>query len=232
MTREITEAGKLISVNVGLPRMVEWKGRTITTGIFKEPVEGRTTLHRLNLDGDRQVDLSVHGGPDKAVYAYPAEHYAYWRQELPGVELPWGTFGENLSTEGLLEDSVNIGDRFRIGTAEVQVTQPRIPCYKLSSKFRRDDMIKRFTASRRTGFYLRVLQEGEVAPGDPFELTSQDGSNVTVAYINRLRMNEDVSPDILQRVIELEALSRSWRKYFQQRQAKLKWTRLRRTKKS
>ena len=221
MTREITEAGKLISVNVGLPRMVEWKGRTITTGIFKEPVEGRTTLHRLNLDGDRQVDLSVHGGPDKAVYAYPAEHYAHWRQELPGVELPWGTFGENLSTEGLLEDSVNIGDRFRIGTAEVQVTQPRIPCYKLSSKFRRDDMIKRFTASRRTGFYLRVLQEGEVAPGDPFELTSQDASNVTVAYINRLRMNEDVSPDILQRVIELEALSRSWRKYFQQRQAKL-----------
>ena len=178
----------MISVNVGLPRVVEWKGRTITTGIFKEPVEGRTTLHRLNLDGDRQVDLTVHGGPDKAVYAYPAEHYAHWRQELPGMELPWGTFGENLSTEGLLEDSVNIGDRFRIGTAEVQVTQPRVPCYKLSSKFRRDDMIKRFLASQRSGFYLRVLQEGEVAPGDPFELTSRDANNVTVAYINRLRM--------------------------------------------
>ncbi len=174
MTRKTSEAGKLISVNVGLPRVVEWKGRTITTGIFKEPVEGRTTLHRLNLDGDRQVDLTVHGGPDKAVYAYPAEHYAHWRQELPGMELPWGTFGENLSTEGLLEDSVNIGDRFRIGTAEVQVTQPRVPCYKLSSKFRRDDIIKRFTASQRSGFYLRVLQEGEVAPGDPFELTSRD----------------------------------------------------------
>ena len=221
MTRKTSEAGKLISVNVGLPRVVEWKGRTITTGIFKEPVEGRTTLHRLNLDGDRQVDLTVHGGPDKAVYAYPAEHYVHWRQELPGMELPWGMFGENFSTEGLLEDSVNIGDRFRIGTAEVQVTQPRVPCYKLSSKFRRDDMIKRFTASQRSGFYLRVLQEGEVAPGDPFELTSRDANNVTVAYINRLRMQEDASPDVLQRIIELEALSGSWRKYFQKRQAKL-----------
>ena len=221
MTRKTSEAGKLISVNVGLPRVVEWKGRTITTGIFKEPVEGRTTLHRLNLDGDRQVDLTVHGGPDKAVYAYPAEHYAHWRQELPGMELPRGMFGENLSTEGLLEDSVNIGDRFRIGTAEVQVTQPRVPCYKLSSKFRRDDMIKRFTASQRSGFYLRVLQEGEVAPGDPFELTSRDANNVTVAYINRLRMQEDASPDVLQRIIELEALSGSWREYFQKRQAKL-----------
>ena len=137
------------------------------------------------------------------------------------MELPWGMFGENLSTEGLLEDSVNIGDRFRIGTAEVQVTQPRVPCYKLSSKFRRDDMIKRFTASQRSGFYLRVLQEGEVAPGDPFELTSRDANNVTVAYINRLRMQEDASPDVLQRIIELEALSGSWRKYFQKRQAKL-----------
>ena len=221
MTRKTSEAGKLISVNVGLPRVVEWKGRTITTGIFKEPVEGRTTLHRLNLDGDRQVDLTVHGGPDKAVYAYPAEHYAHWRQELPGMELPWGTFGENFSTEGLLEDSVNIGDRFRIGTAEIQVTQPRVPCYKLSSKFRRDDMIKRFLASQRSGFYLRVLQEGEVAPGDPFELTSRDANNVTVAYINRLRMQEDASPDVLQRIIELEALSGSWREYFQKRQAKL-----------
>ena len=220
MTRKITAAGKLISVNVGLPRAVEWKGRMITTAIFKEPVEDRTTLHRLNLDGDGQADLSVHGGADKAVYAYPAEHYVYWRQELPGMELPWGTFGENFSTEGLLEDSVNIGDRFRIGTAEVQVTQPRVPCYKLSSKFRRDDMIKRFMASRRTGFYLRVLQEGEVTPGDPFELTSRDASNFTVTYINRLRMQEDVSPDILQRVIELEALSRNWRKYFQKRLAK------------
>ncbi len=220
MTRKITEARKLISVNVGLPRAVEWKGRMITTGIFKDPVEGRTTLHRLNLDGDGQADLTVHGGPDMAVYAYPAEHYVYWRQELPGMDLPWGMFGENFSTEGLLEGSVNIGDRFRIGTAEVQVTQPRVPCYKLSLRFRRDDIIKRFLASRRTGFYLRVLQEGEVAPGDPFELTSRTGSNVTVADITRLHMKEDVNPDILQRALELEALSWSWRKRFQQRQAK------------
>ncbi len=148
-------AATLISVNVGLPRTVEWKGREVTTGIFKEPVAGRVKLRTLNLDGDGQADLSVHGGPDMAVYAYPAEHYRYWRKELPRMDLPWGMFGENFTTEGILEDSVNIGDRFRIGAAELMVTQIRVPCYKLGMKFGRDDMVKRFLASRRSGFYFR-----------------------------------------------------------------------------
>jgi MOSC domain-containing protein YiiM len=174
---------KLISVNVGLPRDVVWKGKTVTTGIFKEPVEGRVMMRRLNLDGDRQADLSVHGGLSKAVYAYPAEHYDYWRKELPDMNLPWVMFGENLTTEGLLENAVHIGDRFRIGTTEVMVTEPRMPCYKLGIKFGRDDIIKRFLASGRTGFYFAVLQEGEVGAGDAIELISRDKNNVTVADI-------------------------------------------------
>ena len=143
---------KLISINVGQPREVHWQGKTITTGIFKEPVSGPIILRPLNLEGDRQADLTVHGGADKAVYVYPAEHYDYWRGELPDMQLPWGMFGENFTTEGLLEDQVNIGDRFRIGAAELIVTQPRLPCYKLGLKFGRVDMVKRFLASRRTGW--------------------------------------------------------------------------------
>ncbi len=145
-------SGKIISVNVGLPRLVVWRGATVSTGIFKSPVEGRVYLRTLNLEGDRQSDLSVHGGPLKAVYAYPSEHYDYWRAELPEMELPWGMFGENLTTEGLSEETVKIGDRFRIGEAELTVTQPRLPCHKLGIKFKRTDIIRRFLASGRTGF--------------------------------------------------------------------------------
>jgi len=155
---------KVISVNVGLPRTVHWKGKAVSTGIFKAPVSDRIRLRTLNFDGDRQADLSVHGGPDKAVYAYPAEHYAYWHGELPAMTLPWGMFGENLTTEGLQEDdTLQIGDRFRVGSAEVVVTQPRLPCFKLGLKFGRDDIVKRFLASGRTGFYFKVVAEGEVA---------------------------------------------------------------------
>ncbi|MGH9813488.1 MAG: MOSC domain-containing protein, partial [Candidatus Acidiferrales bacterium] len=165
---------KLISVNVGLPREVSANGQRVLTGIFKQPVAGRVGVRRLNLDGDRQADLSVHGGPDKAVYAYPAEHYDFWRHELPGMELPFGMFGENLTVEGLREDEVNIGDRFAIGTAEFQVTQPRLPCYKLGIKFGRADMVKRFLHSRCTGFYFRVVKEGEVEAGDAIALVHRD----------------------------------------------------------
>lgn len=214
------KTGSLISVNVGRPRTVEWKGRMVTTGIFKEPVEGRIALRRLNLDGDLQADLTVHGGPDMAVYAYPAEHYADWRKQLHGSDLPWGMFGENFSTDGLREDSVNIGDRFRIGSAEVQVTQPRMPCYKLGLRFGRDDMVKRFLASRRTGFYFRVLQEGDVAAGDPIELINRDENDVTVDDITRLYVKEDVTRELLQNAIELQALPQSWRDYFRKRQEK------------
>ena len=171
---------KLISIQVGRPRKVRWRGRTVSTGIFKEPVAGRIMLRRNNLEGDGQADLSVHGGWDKAVYAYPSEHYAYWRQQLPGMDLPYGSFGENFTSEGMDESSVHIGDRFRIGGALVEVTQPRMPCYKLAVRFRRPDMPKRFHASGRCGFYLAVLQEGEVGAGDTFERIERDDRELSV----------------------------------------------------
>jgi MOSC domain-containing protein YiiM len=205
---------KLISLNVGLPRDVVWKGRTVTTGIFKEPVEGPVRLRKLNLDGDRQADLSVHGGPEKAVYAYPSEHYDYWRDVLPGTELPWGKFGENFTTEGLLEDALNIGDRFAIGSALVMVTQPRMPCYKLGVKFGRDDILKLFLKSRRSGFYFSVLEEGDLAAGDAFELVSRDPAGITVADITSLYANEERDLELMKRAIALEALPSGWRNYF------------------
>ncbi len=210
---------KLVSVNVGLPREVEANGKRVLTGIFKQPVAGRVAVRRLNLEGDRQADLSVHGGPDKAVYAYPAEHYEFWRRELPEMELPFGMFGENLTVEGLREDEVNIGDGFAIGSAEFQVTQPRLPCSKLGIKFGRADMVKRFLRSRRTGFYLRVLKEGEVGAGDAIELLRRDPGNVTVDGITRLYALERNNAALLRRAVELEALPQDWRAYFREKAA-------------
>ncbi len=208
---------KVISVNVGLPREVMWKGRTVTTGIFKDPVTGRVQIRRLNLDGDKQADLSVHGGPEKAVYLYPVEHYAYWRNDLPEMELPWGMFGENLTTEGLVEEAVNIGDRLRVGTVEVVVTQPRMPCQKLAIKFDRPDIIKRFLASGRTGFYFRVLQEGEVGAGDAIEQISRDENDLSVADITRLYAHAKDDVATLQRAVRHKVLPTDWREYFQRR---------------
>jgi len=205
---------KLVSVNTGLPREVTWRGKTVTTGIFKTPVDGPVILRTLNLDGDRQADLSVHGGASKAVYAYPVEHYDFWRNELPDMNLPYGMFGENFTTEGLLENAVNIGDRFRIGAAEVMVTEPRMPCYKLGLKFGRTDIVKRFLASRRTGFYFAVLREGEVEAGATIEPVSRDGNSITVADITQLYAFEKDDLKKLRRVVQLEALPESWREYF------------------
>lgn len=207
---------KLISVNVGLPRTVTWQGQSVTTGIFKEPVSGPVKLRRLNLEGDRQADLTVHGGTEKAVYVYPAEHYDYWREELPDMLLPWGSFGENFTSEGLREDVVNIGDRLRIGAAEVVVTQPRLPCYKLGVKFQRADMVKRFLFSRRTGFYVAVLKEGEISAGDAIELLQRDENNVTVSDIVRLYAFDKADTATLQRAIQVEALPADWVEYFQE----------------
>ena len=212
---------KIVSVNVGLPREVSWKDRRVTTGIFKEPTESRVLMRTLNLDGDRQADLSVHGGPSKAVYAYPSEHYPYWRDELPATPLPWASFGENLSVEGMLEEKINIGDRFRIGTAEVMVTEPRMPCFKLAIRLGRDDIIKRFLQSGRTGFYFAVLQEGEVGAGDSIEPLSRDQGNVTVTDIWRLYARERDNLELLQRAVKVEALPESWREYFSHRIVKL-----------
>ena len=181
---------KVISVNVGLPRTVTWKGKPVTTGIFKEPVKDRVKARALNLDGDGQADLTVHGGRGKAVYAYPAEHYAFWKEQLPGVELPWGMFGENLTTEGLSEDTVHVGDRFRIGSVELIVTQPRMPCYKLGLKFGRPDMVRQFLISGRSGWYFAVAREGEIGTGDVIELLQRDPSQVPVSDINLLHRGE------------------------------------------
>jgi len=212
---------KLISLNVGLPRIVESNGESVTTGIFKDPKQGPVMLRTLNLDGDRQADLKVHGGVSKAVYGYPVEHYEFWRRELPNMELPFGMFGENFTTEGLFEDKLNVGDRFRIGEAEVMVTEPRLPCYKLGIKFGRTDILRRFLQSRRTGFYFAVVNEGEVQAGDEIELLSRDGNNITIADITRLYAFEKDDVDTLRRAVKLEALSESWREYFQKQIQKL-----------
>jgi MOSC domain-containing protein YiiM len=208
---------KIISVNVGLPRLVLRNDEPVSTGIFKEPVAGRVMMRTLNLDGDRQADLSVHGGPEKAVYVYPSEHYEFWKRELPEMELPWGIFGENLTTTGLFETEVNIGDKFRVGTAEVMVTQPRMPCYKLGIRFGRVDIIKRFLVSERSGFYLSVLKEGDVGAGDEFELLEKSRSSVTVVDITRLYSTDKENVDLMRRAIATDALPDSWRQYFLKR---------------
>jgi MOSC domain-containing protein YiiM len=180
---------RVISVNVGRPREIAVGGETVLTSIFKDPVQGPVRVSRLNLAGDEQSDLSVHGGVNKAVYVYPSEHYAFWRAQLPDAELEWAAFGENLTTEGLVERTTCIGDRLRIGTAEFVVTQPRMPCFKLAMKFGRADMVKRFIKSRRSGFYFSVAKEGELSAGDAIALISRPDDAATVTEILRARDN-------------------------------------------
>src|SRR5213595_2154675 len=206
---------KVLSLNVGLPREVPWQGKRVTTGIFKEPIQGRVMMRALNLDGDQQADLTVHGGVTKAVYAYPSEHYGYWRAELPGMDLPWRMFGENFTTEGLLEETVYIGDRFRIGETEVMVTEPRMPCYKLGIKFGRTDIIKRFLTSRRTGFYFAVAREALVSAGDAINLIGREQEEISVADITRLYAFEKNDVDGLRRAIGVDSLPENWKGYFQ-----------------
>jgi len=205
---------RVLSVNVGLPREVTWQGRLVTTGIFKEPVNPPVMLRELNLEGDGQADLTVHGGVTKAVYAYPSEHYTFWRAEFPEMNLPFGMFGENFTTEGLLEEAVYIGDRFRIGEAEVMATEPRMPCYKLGLKFGRSDIIKRFLASRRTGFYFAVKREGRVGAGDTIELIGRQQQAISVADITGLYAFQKDDLETLRRAVEVEALPENWKGYF------------------
>jgi MOSC domain-containing protein YiiM len=211
---------KLLSINVGRPRIVLRDGEPVSTAIFKESISGRVALKTLNLDGDRQADLTVHGGPTKAVYLYPSEHYPFWRSELPEMDLPFGMFGENFTSEGLLESETNIGDSFEVGTAVIQVTEPRMPCYKLGIKFGRTDILRRFLKSGRTGFYFAVLQEGEVGAGDEIRLLERDQAAVRVADITRLYSTEKENQELLKRAIAVEALPESWREFFQERLGK------------
>jgi MOSC domain-containing protein YiiM len=201
---------KLVSVNTGLPREV----------MFKEQVKGRVALRKLNLDGDRQADLTVHGGEYKAVYCYPIVHYDYWKRELPGRDLPMAIFGENFTTDGLLEHSIHLGDRLSVGSAEVVVTQPRLPCYKLGVRFQSDDMVKRFLASGRTGFYFAVTREGEVGAGDEITVIARDPNAVPVSEITRLYVTKRYGDDdvtSVRRALRVEALPESWKQYFRER---------------
>jgi MOSC domain-containing protein YiiM len=236
---ELSMRTKLISVNVGLPREVIWHGMNVTTGIFKQPVNGRVALRKLNLDGDRQADLTVHGGKDKAVYCYPVTHYEYWKKELPGRDLPLGMFGENFTIDfrredtgggelgenfGLPEDLIHIGERFSVGSAEVVVTQPRLPCYKLGVRFQLDDMVKRFLISGRSGFYLAVVREGEVGVGDEMraigQLRDEHSNSISVSDVTRLYIAKRYSDDdarSVRRALQVAALPESWKEYFRER---------------
>jgi MOSC domain-containing protein YiiM len=212
---------KLLSLNVGLPRLVMRDGEPVSTGIFKEPVTGRIMLRTLNLDGDRQADLSVHGGPYKAVYAYPSEHYDFWRGEFPEMELPYGMFGENFTTEGLFETQVDIGDTFRLGGATVMVAQPRLPCYKLALRFGRSDILRRFMESKRSGIYFSVLTEGEVGVGDELVPLAKSRSHLNVVDILRLYSSDRRNTELMQRAVATEALPEDWREFFAERLEKL-----------
>jgi len=212
---------RLVSVNVGLPRLLTWEGARFKTGIFKNPVEGRVMLRTTNLDGDRQADLSVHGGPNKAAYGYPCEHYAAWNRELPDAARTWGAFGENFTTEGLLETDISIGDRYRVGSAVVGVTTPRLPCFKLAAKFQRDDMIERFVRSGRSGFYFSVFEEGEVGAGNEFEFLGREEPTLTIAEINELYTAKSPDHETLQRSLDVKLLPESWRMRFRARLAEM-----------
>jgi len=196
----------------------------VTTGIYKEPVEGRVRLGKLNLDGDRQADLTVHGGKYKAVYCYPISHYEYWKRELPGRQLPMGIFGENFTIDGVMEDSVHVGDRFSVGSADVIVTQPRLPCYKLGVRLQSDDMVKRFLASGRTGFYFAVTQEGEVGAGDEVKVISREPNSVPVSEITRLYIAKRYAEDdvaSVERALRVASLPEAWKEYFRERLQKV-----------
>jgi MOSC domain-containing protein YiiM len=208
----------LLSVNVGLPRSATWRGEEVSTGIFKAPVAGPVMVRTLNLDGDRQADLTVHGGAEKAVYGYPAEHYAFWREQL-GEELPWGAFGENLTTTGLDEATLRIGDRLRVGEAELVVTQPRLPCFKLNLRFKRPEMVRRFLASQRTGFYFAVAKEGIVTAGDAIVILARDPGGVSVADITRIYAFDKNDHATMRRIVAAPALAEGWRSYFAERLA-------------
>ena len=207
---------KLLSVNVSPPKEVSYNGKRIKTGIFKEPVSGRTMMRRLNIDGDGQGDLSVHGGIHKAVYAYPVEHYDYWKQELGRNDLTYGKFGENLTVEGMLEETVYIGDVFRIGDALVEVSQPRVPCFKLGMKMRDPQIVKPFLESERVGFYVRVLEEGEVGAGDTIERTKVGEGQMTVKAIVHLRHIDSTNTAAAEKAASLPALTPSWRDSFEE----------------
>ena len=215
---------KVVSVNVGLPKQISYGMRQVVTSTFKEPIEGRVKVTTLNLDGDAQADLSVHGGLDKAIYSYSEEHYKYWKEVYPTIVMPFGMFGENLTTQGLNEDTVNIGDQYQIGSSRLVVTQPRMPCYKLGIKFGRMDILEKFINSQRPGIYYKVLQEGDLGAGDNIILLYKDKNNVTIndivsLYLNDRHDKENISK--MKKATKLKSLPESWKIYFSQKISRL-----------
>ena len=207
---------RVVSLNVSMPRTVVRDGAPVRTGIFKEPVSGPRRVHQLGIEGDGQADLRYHGGPDQAVYIYPAEHYDYWKEELGRAHMPYGQFGENLTTAGLDEAGVQVGDRLRIGTALLQVTQPRLPCSKLAMRMEAGrGFVKRFQQSGRVGFYLRVLEEGEIAADDPIELIAAAGPTVTIAEFLHAHTAKRKDAEAIRRVLGSPGLSAGWRARFE-----------------
>jgi MOSC domain-containing protein YiiM len=209
-------AARVLSVNVGMPKRVPMNQQTVLTSIFKWPVEGRVAVRRHNIEGDRQSDLTVHGGPSKAVYCYPAEHYSYWEEQLPDKDLTYGMFGENLTTEGITEDAVSIGDRFQVGSAVLQVTQPRMPCFKLGIRFGLASMVKRFWQSGRSGIYFSVVEEGDVAAGDPVVRIAAGPEEISVADVVRLYRGDETSAELLERALRAP-LAGSWKEELRER---------------
>jgi MOSC domain-containing protein YiiM len=213
---------KVVSVNVGMPRLLTWQGETFKTGIFKNPVAGRVMLRATNLDGDRQADLSVHGGPNRAAYAYPSEHYPAWRTGLHDPNLTWGAFGENFTIEGLLEANVFVGDRYRVGSAAVRVTTPRVPCFKLAAKFKTNEMIKDFLVSGRSGFYFAVDEEGDVGAGDEIRLLGREETQISIAEVNEIYAAKSPNREILERSLQVTSLPEPWRHRFRARLEEIK----------
>jgi MOSC domain-containing protein YiiM len=208
---------KLLALSVGEPRQVEWRGERVLTSIFKDRVAGVRRVAGINIEGDRQSDLSVHGGRYKAVYAYPSEHYPFWRHELSEPDLAFGGFGENLTTEGLTEHDVYVGDRFRIGTVELSVTQPRQPCFKLGIRRNRLDIVPLFARSGRSGFYFSIEREGELQEGDTIELIAGDERKFSVAAAFQLMFSDHPDVALLKIAAEHPSMAPSWRDYFTER---------------
>ena len=209
---------RILSVNTGAPQKIETRTSTVLTSIFKSPSPGRLKVNHHNIEGDRQSDLRVHGGPYKAVYCYPREHYEFWKVQLAGADLTPGMFGENLTTEGLTEETVAIGDRFRFGTAILAVTQPRMPCFKLALRFNRSDMVRLFWNSERSGFYLSVVEEGDLAAGDSIEALGGPKERISVRDVVRLYRGTETDPDLLERALQAP-LYGSWKSDLREKRA-------------
>jgi MOSC domain-containing protein YiiM len=205
---------QVVSVNTGQPRDVPWRGRTVRTGIFKTPRQGTVTIGRLNVDGDAQADTRVHGGPHKAVYAFAAENYAYWQKHYPALQMHWGFFGENLTTRGLDDFDVHVGDVLRVGHAELRVTQPRLPCSRLALRFDDAGIVAAFVEQRRVGFYCAVQQEGVVTAGDDIETLSRNDAGWCIPELAALLAGIDNDPERLRRASRDDSLPESWRERF------------------